>query len=83
MKKPDEIELMRRMLNLDEDKYVRDLIDELHEAGKLHYKRAWYLLDKWSLKGWYDYGVTLDLGWLTDEGREALTKFVNEREATP
>jgi len=32
------------------------------------YKRAWYLLEKWSKKGWYDYGVTLDLGWMTEKG---------------
>jgi hypothetical protein len=36
----------------------------------MHYKRAWYLLEKWSNKGWYEYGVTLDLGWLTPLGKE-------------
>jgi len=33
-----------------------------------HYKRAWYFLDKWWDKGWYEYGVTTDMGWLTKEG---------------
>lgn len=26
-------------------------------------KQAWRTLEKWSDRGWYDYGVTLDLGW--------------------
>jgi len=34
----------------------------------IHYKRAWYLLEKWTCRGWYEYGVTLDLGWMTPEG---------------
>lgn len=38
----------------------------------MHYKRAWYLLEKWCDKGWYEYGVTLDLGWLTPEGIQAV-----------
>lgn len=32
------------------------------------FKRACMMLDKWAGKGWYDYGVTLDLGWITTEG---------------
>ncbi len=34
----------------------------------INHKRAKYLLEKWCDKGWYDYGVTLDLGWLTSKG---------------
>lgn len=45
---------------------VRDLISK--EDFYIHHKRAWYLLKKWSSFGWYDYGATLDLGWLTREG---------------
>lgn len=45
--------------------------DIVNRAGfYMHHKRAWYLLEKWSNKGWYDYGTTLDLGWLTDKGKE-------------
>ena len=46
---------------------VREIINR--PEFPIHHKRAWYLLRKWSDKGWYDYGVTLDLGWLTDEGK--------------
>lgn len=32
-------------------------------------KRAWYILEKWAGKrGWYEYGVCVDLGWLTPRG---------------
>ena len=45
----------------------RDLINGLLDPP-IHHKRAWYLLEKWSGRGWYEYGVTLDLGWITPEG---------------
>lgn len=41
----------------------------------IHHKRAWYLLEKWTDKGWYEFGVTLDLGWLTEKG-EAVAEAV-------
>ena len=41
----------------------------------MHYKRAWYLLLKWSRKGWYDYGVTLDMGWMMDAGLAAAEEI--------
>lgn len=28
------------------------------------HKRCWYYLEKWDRLGFYDYGVTLDLGWI-------------------
>lgn len=46
----------------------RDLINS--DKININYKRAWYLLEKWCSKGLYEYGVTLDLGWLTDKGKE-------------
>lgn len=38
-------------------------------------KRAWYLLSKWARLGWYDYGVSIDLGWLTPAGHYAAERF--------
>lgn len=46
----------------------RDIINE--KNFPIHHKRAWYLLAKWSVKDWYDYGVALDLGWITETGNE-------------
>lgn len=51
----------------------RDIIN--NKAFHMNYKRAWYLLDKWSGKGWYDYGVNVDLGWITDKGYEIYIKL--------
>lgn len=35
-------------------------------------KQAWRTLEKWSRKGWYNYGTTLDLGWKEIEERPIL-----------
>lgn len=39
----------------------RDIVNILCET--IPHKRCWYYLKKWSELGFYDYGVTLDLGW--------------------
>ena len=43
---------------------IRFIINILGEF--INYKRCWYLLEKWSKFGFYNYGVTLDLGWFED-----------------
>lgn len=50
--------------------FARDVINAL----PIHHKRAWYLLLKWTNKGWYNYGTSLDLGWLTAEGLRAAAE---------
>ncbi len=44
--------------------YVRDLVTELG----MNEKRAAYILEKWYDKGWYECGVSIMAGWLTEEG---------------
>ena len=44
--------------------FVRDIIDFIG----INRKRAHYLLSKWAKRKWYEYGVALDMGWLTPEG---------------
>ena len=41
----------------------------------IHHKRCRYFLDKWSDKDWYDYGVSVDLGWLTNKGIEVAKEL--------
>ena len=55
-------------------KSVREIINE--PDFPFHHKRAWFLLEKWSDNGWYDYGVTLDLDWLTDEGVKHVENII-------
>lgn len=45
---------------------------------EINYKRAWFLLRKWCDKDIYDYGVTLDLGWLTEDGECLALKLLQE-----
>jgi len=46
----------------------RDVIAAMMSRGYIiSEKQAWATLTKWSGKGWYDYGVTLDLGWKVDD----------------
>jgi hypothetical protein len=64
--KPDEAALLKAVAAMPGGACVRDVIpDDMPD------RRAVYLLRKWAGKGWYDYGVSVDLGWLTEKGREA------------
>lgn len=53
--------IYRNVLGLD----IREAVDKF--SGALSKKRCLYLLKKWSNKGFYDYGVSLDLGWFVVE----------------
>ena len=48
-------------INIQGFKTPRELINDISEF--INYKRCWYLLEKWTDKGFYEYGTTLDLGW--------------------
>lgn len=41
---------------------------DVAEALGMNAKRAAYLFEKWDKKGWYNYGVSLTTGWLTEKG---------------
>lgn len=79
MKKPDEIELMRAVLDWDQ-RGKRERILELPEIAHMPDKRVYGLIAKWDRKGWWDYGVSLLCGWLTDKGRTALKEMVAKYE---
>lgn len=49
------------VLRMDYDWNIRDIVNQFE--GVIHHKRCWYLLKKWTRLGFYNYGVTLDLGW--------------------
>ena len=44
---------------------VRNIINMLQPF--VNKKRLWCLLEKWSKQGFYNYGVSLDLGWFEIE----------------
>jgi hypothetical protein len=37
-------------------------------------RQLWAVLDRWAARGWWDYGVSIRGGWLTESGREALLR---------
>jgi hypothetical protein len=69
---PDEREFLQRVQregfaafgNSGIGKVPRDIAREMG----MNPKRAAYLCDKWDRKGWYEYGVNVMCGWLTDTG---------------
>jgi hypothetical protein len=68
--KPDEAALLLALQESKEQCYVRNLVRDL----QIPEKRAAYICDKWSGKGWYDYGVSVLAGWLTEEGKAIRVK---------
>lgn len=51
-----------KLSNIEGHYEVRKVIHAIHPI--IHYKRLWYILEKWIGKDIYNYGVTLDMGWL-------------------
>ncbi len=56
--------LQKRTMEDKQRLYVRQLIIDLD----MNEKRAAYICEKWTNKGWYDWGVTVLAGWLTKKG---------------
>ncbi|PDZ93950.1 hypothetical protein CON36_36425 [Bacillus cereus] len=40
---------------------------ELIQRLPINHKRAAYILEKWCRNGWYEYGTSLDNGWLVEK----------------
>lgn len=59
--------LQHRSSNDHNQPYVRQIVYDLN----MNEKRAVYILEKWANKGWYEYGVNVLAGWLTDKGLAA------------
>lgn len=66
--------LQKRTLEDPNQPYVRQLILDMG----MNEKRAAYICEKWTNKGWYDYGVNVLAGWLTEEGmNKEITRLAN------
>ena len=50
------------------------------EILHMNHKRMWYILHKWTKKGWYDWGVSVELGWLEDEGKKVAQELHDDME---
>ena len=66
MRRELEDELRNRIATKQAGASVREVIAAMVSEGRIQSeKQAWRTLEKWSQRGEYDYGVSLDLGWLT------------------
>lgn len=53
--------------------FPRDIIGEMLGKGMIESpKQAWRTLEKWSRKGFYEYGVSLDLGWRIQDSEKEI-----------
>ncbi len=67
-RRDDEMVLLTAIQFKPNTETVRDVIVRLGMPTK----RTDYLLEKWARKGWYQWGVVIDMGWLTPEGKVAI-----------
>lgn len=75
--------VMQTLFNTDIRVTFRQVVNMFDVMG-FPYKRLWYYIDKWDSLGFYDYGVTEDLGWFypdkfTGEYKVMYDKLVEER----
>lgn len=83
--KPDELNLLLTLYQVElkrKDKtfnqllqgkqwgHFREVILEMAGRNEINAKRAQFLLLKWCRQGYYEYGVSLDLGRLTPKGMQ-------------
>lgn len=52
-----------RCYELKDREFSVRVIGNIFERLGFSYKQLMYYVEKWSKRGFYDYGVTLDLGW--------------------
>lgn len=72
MRKTDEVEMFRKVREefpgsfTDRGQPGRDRLANICEELGMNQNRFWYIVEKWSRKGLWDYGVSLPCGWFTD-----------------
>jgi hypothetical protein len=66
-RKPDEIELFQRIKSKLPNVTTRVIVEQMVMENKINFKRAIYILEKWSGQGIYEYGVSCLAGWLEME----------------
>lgn len=65
-----ERELMQRIRAAESPGGV--IADMVHRGDIKNSKQGWRTLEKWTDKGWYEYGVSVAAGWLTTEAPNDL-----------
>ena len=68
------------MIKADEHEYYAAIqvkgrgvfADVVAERLGMEWNRAEYILEKWSRRGWWEWGVSIRSGWLTDTAPQYL-----------
>ena len=63
---------------IDRGMTVREITNVFYSLG-FPIKRLWRYLEKWAGKGFYNYGVTLDLGWFEEENLTGEYKVMYDK----
>lgn len=69
MIKSDEVKFRQALYNASLKNRVIHT-SEVFGALGMHRKRAWYLLEKFTRKGFIDYGTSVNFVWLTEKGEQ-------------
>jgi hypothetical protein len=75
VRKPDEIEFYRRLREIAPLPYVspgRSAVEAMADAMGMSHRRAESLMEKWSAKGYMDYGVSPVQGWFEPDAPVSL-----------
>jgi hypothetical protein len=65
--KTQEHDFLLAIRNKGKHESIRDIVARFVKNG-MPRKRLLFWLDKWADMGWYEYGVSPELGWLTSKG---------------
>lgn len=66
--KSDEIKFLKACQAQCPQEVGRKLPRDIYNELGMNWKRACAILAKWSRKGWYDCGTSVDGGWMTEKG---------------
>lgn len=77
MRKPDEIQFYAALRTLHKGPYKSQqtgipFADKVAEDLGIPEKRAYSLLNKWTDRDWWEYGVSMRSGWFTEDAPEVL-----------
>jgi hypothetical protein len=53
-------------------------VAKMPSGARIDWNQGDYILDKWTRKGWWEYGVSARSGWLTPKGVEALSLAIEQ-----
>lgn len=67
---PMEFQILARMLDGERPRHAGSALG-------IPDKRVQAWCRKWMQRGWYDYGVSLDTGWLNEDCQAEIRAFVN------